>query len=876
MRNNEDYILTTCLVLFPFSSSSTDLSSSWELTNLRRVSDQFSSLGSMDSLEQVSHPYTAGQLSPTKSSTSIDHLGAGKRDSAYSSFSTSSGTPDYSISKSNAASTENMLHKFSQWDSGGKNNNGRNSQDERLTYSHIPGVASGGEAPQAEESSGSRHSISSKTSYGPVWHVPEKKKAAGPSPPPPPLPPPPPPPPARSDSFAATRVHERGIIAQTEGSELKPSVESRRGANLSPKIDRDTFHSSDKPILKQFSSHKQFCLSSGDSQQSQPCHQRHHGDKGALYSQPWAPSFPKPQSGGGYYCRTQELPINGSAQHYSQTQRKSSITSSSNSNTDQNTDISGQNQYYCVTTRLPNLPGKPEDQAKTGSEQKSLSPQAVTKAKYNLPQTQQHVKENSSYNKHQAAVAAEPCIPKLNTDDRGGSRGLNTQMQASNSPSSRQIEQRRSLQPQHRESFQEIRNQSQASNKICPQSTPLLHSLSMDVAGQERTSTSESLESKQLRRSDRFATTLRNEIQIRKAQLQKSKSVSTLPNLEAEADDDQDIWESKATAHVPAGGSFTNTYKVNLKEAQARVLMATSFRRKDLEPVLLENPAAETVPNYPASGLTCKDAQSLPPVLESEISKPGPASGPASRIGCRKRFPAEKKVRSFSEPDKIHEVGVNEDLSCLENPSSSLDQDSLFKESGKSAFFSHVPTQSIMENPFKTKEEAPSSHSDTEGANMAVSGREYTQEITGGPQPTNKPSILDQQRLGTFAEYEAKWSTQGRKAESKGSGRYRSVDNILNPGPVEGPKANGFHERSRSSPSADVYGQVRIINHQENSCFSPKCVSSVSPPGCFLHLIRILTHENRRKDRAKLNIVCVFTCHTQSLRKKQGYSFFTF
>lgn len=830
----------------------------------------------MDSLEQVSHPYTAGQLSPTKSSTSIDHLGAGKRDSAYSSFSTSSGTPDYSISKSNAASTENMLHKFSQWDSGGKNNNGRNSQDERLTYSHIPGVASGGEAPQPEESSGSRHSISSKTSFGPVWHVPEKKKAAGPSPPPLPLPPPPPPPPARSDSFAATRVHERGIIAQTEGSELKPSVDSRRGSNLSPKIDRDTFHSSDKPILKQFSSHKQFCLSSGDAQQSQPCHQRHHSDKGALYSQPWAPSFPKPQSGGGYYCRTQELPINGSAQHYGQTQRKSSITSSSNSNTDQNTDISGQNQYYCVTTRPPNLPGKPEDQATTGNEQKSLSPQMGTKAKYNLAQTQQHVKENSGYNKHQAAVAAESCIPKLNTDDRGGSRGLNTQTQASNSPSSRQIEHRRSLQPQHRESFQEIRNQSQAGNKICPQSTPLLHSLSMDVAGQERTSTNESLESKQLRRSDRFATTLRNEIQIRKAQLQKSKSVSTLPNLEAEADDDQDIWESKTTAHVSAGGSFTNTYKVNLKEAQARVLMATSFRRKDLEPVLLENPAAETVPNYPSSGLTCKDAQSLPPVLESEMSKPGPASGQASRIGCRKRFPAEKKVRSFSEPDKIHEVGVNEDLSCLENPSSSLDQDNLFKESGKSAFFSHVPPQSLMENPSKTKEEAPSSHSDTEGTNTAMSSREYTQEITGVPQPTNKPSILDQQRLGTFAEYEAKWSTQGRNAETKGSGRYRSVDDILNPGPVEGTKANGFHERSRSSPSADVYGQVRIINDQENSCLSPECVSSVNPPGCFLHLIRILTHENRRKERAKLNIVSVFTCHTQSLRKKQGYSFFTF
>lgn len=533
----------------------------------------------------------------------------------------------------------------------------------------------------------------------------------------------------------------------------------------------------------------------------------------------------------------QELPINGSAQHSGQTQRKGSTTSSSNTITHQNTEVSGQNQYYCLTTCQPNLPHKSEDQARTGNEQKSLSPQIVTKAKYNLPQLQKHIKENSSYTKHQAAVAAESCVPKSNTDDRGGHRGLNIQTQPSNPHLGRQIDQRRSLQPQHRESFQEIRNQNHASNKICPQSTPLLHSLSMDVAGQERTSTNESLESKQLRRSDRFATTLRNEIQMRKAQLQKSKSVSTLPNLKGETDDDQEIWESKNTTHISSGGSFTNTYKVNLKEAQARVLMATSFRRKDLEPVLLENPAAETAPNYPSSGLTYKDAHSLPPVLESEISKPGPANSQLSRIGCRKRFPAEKKVRSFSEPDKIHEVGVNEDLSCLENPSSSLHQGNLFEESGKSAFFSHVPPQSMKENPSKAKEEAPSSHSDTEAANTGMSSRAYTQEMTGGPQPTNKPSILDLQRLGTFAEYEAKWSTQGRKPETKGSGRYRSVDNILNPGPVDRTRSNGFHERSRSSPSADVYGQVRIINDQDNSCFSPKCVSSVNPPSCFYILL---------------------------------------
>lgn len=803
------------------SSSSTDLSSSWELTNLRRVSDQFSSLGSMDSLEQGSHPYPAGQLSPTKSNSSIDHLGGGKRDSAYSSFSTRSGTPDYTISKSNAASTENMLHKFSQWDSGGKGNNGRNGQDERSTYSHVPAVGPGWEAPQTEDPSGSRHSTSSRTSFGPVWHVPEKKKSAGPSPPPPP------PPPARSDSFAATRVHERGLAAQSEGTELKSSAESRRSSNLSPKIGRDAFHASDKSILKQFNSHKQFSLSSSDVRQGQACHQRHHSDKGTLFSQPWAPPFPKPQTVGGYYCSMQELPVNGSAQHFAQAQRKPSNASSSNAAADQSADISGQSQYYCVTTcqpAQPNPPGKPEDLAKPGNAQKSLSPQSVTKAKYNLPL---HIKENDGYGKHQAATAAESCVLKTSADDRGSQRGLNAQTQSSGAPSSRPIEQRRSLPPQHRESFQEIRNHSQASNKISPQSTPLLHSLSLDTAGQEPASAIESLESKQLRRSDRFATTLRNEIQMRKAQLQKSKSVSTLPDLEGEADDDQDVWESKNATRLSAGGSFTNTYKVNLKEAQARVLMATSFRRKDLEPVLLENPAVEPMPTYPSSALTCKDAPPLPPVLESVISKPAPVS----RIGGRKRFSAEKKVRSFSEPDKIHEVGVSEDLSCLENASSSLDQETLFKESGKLGCLSHVPTQICIENPPKIKEGAPGSNGEIQDTFKGRSSREHTQEVTGGPQAANKPpSVPDQQRLGTFAEYEAKWSTKEKKPETKDSGRYRSAENILNPGPAERRPSNCFHERSRSSPSTDLYGQVSTINARGKDCFSPRRFSSLNPP----------------------------------------------
>lgn len=823
------------------SSSSTDLSSGWEQTNLRRVSDQFSSLGSMDSLEHVSHPYPAGQLSPAKSNNSMEHLGGGKRDSAYSSFSTSSGTPDYTLSKSNAASTENMLYKFSQWDAGGKQGNGRNSQsliegvkqDDRVAYFQMPGVSTGCEGPQTEDPAGSRHSSSSRTSFGPVWHVPEKKKTASPSPPPPP-------PPARSDSFAVTKVHERGlVITHPEGPEAhvpcKNSTENRRNHNLSPKNDSDSFYTStDKSNQNQFSSNKQYSLSSSDVRQGQPYHQRHHSDKSTLYSQPWATSVPKPQNVGGYYCSMQELPTNGSAQHIGQNQRRTLSTSLTTTATDQNTDSSGHSRYYCVTTCQPAQPnpqplsGKSEDRksvtgvdlAQAGNERISFSP--VTKVKYHLPQQQQHsshIKDSNGYSKHQVTTVLETSLPKSNSDDRGSQRGHNTQTaeaQFMSYPSSRQSEQRRSLplqQPlQHRESTQDIRHYSQVSNKICPQATPMLHSLSMDAAGQEARgpNSDESLESKQVRRSDRFATTLRNEIQMRRAKLQKSKSAATLPGTEGETEDDQDIWEStENTTPISADGSFTNTYKVNLKEAQARVLKATSFRRRDLEPVLLEHPAAEDLPNYPSSAVARKDVTPLPTVSESVMSKSGPAGGQVTRIGGRKRFPAEKKVRSYSEPDKIHEVGVKEDLPSNENASSSLDQQKLFKENGKPAFPNHIPPQSYTENPTETKARGPASTSETEDTLKGMRSREYIKEVQGGPYSAYKLSVLDQQRLGTFAEYEARWNIQKKTPETRASGRYRSADNILDPGPEESTKTTCYHERSRSSPSADLYGQVR-------------------------------------------------------------------
>ncbi|KAM8874006.1 protein Shroom2 isoform 3-T3 [Spinachia spinachia] len=797
------------------SSSSTDLSSGWEQTDLRRVSDQFSSLGSMDSLEHVSHPFPAGQLSPAKSNNSMEHLAGGKRDSAYSSFSTSSGTPDYSLSKSDAASTENVLYKVGQWDAGGKQSNPRNVQsaaegvkaDDRVAYFQMPGVSAGCAGPQADDSAGSRHSTSSRTTAGPVWHVPEIKKKTSPSPPPPP-------PPARSDSFAATKVHERGLVgAHPEGPEPQP--ENRRSHNPPQKNDGDVLPAP-SDISTQFGSGKPVVTSSPAPQH------RQQGEKSTLYSR--AASVPKPQNVEGFHhhhhSSMHELPTNGSAQHFGQNHRRNLSTSLSTAAAEHNADSSPHNRYYCVTTVQAALrdppPARTEDRngvtgsdlAPSGSERSSLSLQTVAKVTYHLPQQQQQQqqqrpssfsKDSNGYSKHQVASVMEATGPKSGCDGR----------ESPSHASSWQPEQRRPPPPQH---HQDLRHHGQAGNKICPQATPMLHFLSTDgdAATTRGPNPEESLDSKMARRSDRFATTLRNEIQMRRARLQKSISAAALPGIEGGAENDQDVWKSAETASPSAAdGSYTGSYKEHLKEAQARVLKATSFRRKDLEPVLLEHSAAEGLANYPASR---KDAAPLPTVSESAMTRAGPAGGQVTRIGSRRRFSTEKKVRSFSEPDQIHQVGV----------SSSPNQQHSRKEARTSAVLNPAPPRSSAGNPTEAQTRGLDPTSETEEPPKGSRSRESTAEVQEGRHSAHRQGVLDQQRLGTFAEYEARWSAQKPPPETRASGRYRSADNILDSEPEERIEPTCLHERSRSSPSADIYGRkVQVPTGRSEAEYSP-------------------------------------------------------
>ncbi|XP_062899542.1 protein Shroom3 isoform X2 [Mobula hypostoma] len=222
------------------SSSSTSDLSGYDHGYLRRSPDQYSSRGSMESLDHTNLPYHSCNLSPAKSTNSIDQLSHhhSKRDSAYSSFSTSSSIPEYpapTLRNERSYSMENMpsrnsLHEgIRQADikyvrtvydshrgiseerevscpSAIKNSNGRPQTDPRSYYKPY---------------SGNRHSI------GPVWNNPSRSFLE-PDDKAPPLPP------TRSDSFMATKSHDKPTSWSGLDGQSKPTRPQQKGVWLLP------------------------------------------------------------------------------------------------------------------------------------------------------------------------------------------------------------------------------------------------------------------------------------------------------------------------------------------------------------------------------------------------------------------------------------------------------------------------------------------------------------------------------------------------------------------------------------------------------------------------------------------------------------------
>ncbi|XP_074849873.1 protein Shroom3 isoform X2 [Carettochelys insculpta] len=125
------------------------------------------------------------------------------------------------------------------------------------------------------------------------------------------------------------------------------------------------------------------------------------------------------------------------------------------------------------------------------------------------------------------------------------------------------------------------------------------------------------------------------------------------------------------------GASFSRNYRNSIKDAQSKVLRATSFRRKDLDisPPLegkprrsAQRPASAHVGmrSTAASRHAPKERHSVTPTQTNaqplDHTERESHTGPQhmSRVGGRKRLTPEQKKRSYSEPDKINQVGISE------------------------------------------------------------------------------------------------------------------------------------------------------------------------------------------------------------------------
>ncbi|KAM6309912.1 protein Shroom2 isoform 1-T1 [Podargus strigoides] len=883
------------------SCSSHDLSNSWDQPSLHRTSDQFSSLGSMDSWDHTPQVAQYGRLSSARSNSSIDHLGSqSKRDSAYGSFSTSSSTPDHTLSNADTSSTENMLYKVGHWETAKHGNksgqflNDNSGIEDKPGYCPTPIQYEVTKSPRTEEHPDGKLTSSGRSSFGPVWYVPDKKKSSSPPPPPPPL---------RSDSFAATKGHEKAHgPVYSEGASTQhftalnrsqpksdwnlETVEQqqwpsracdRRVSSSHYKCDHSSEHTFSS-TGERYNSNAgtinklQSSLSSTDVRFAQPTYSYHHqhqySDESTFFHNARILATPKDQQHYLSYSGIQELPTDH-FHGYSLNQASLLNTSSSlNSATEQKADNTGQSRYYCVTAKQPaqgsSKPLQLKDNswkpavgtdASLGPHENSAVVTMVQKPKYYLPQqsVESSLKgcENSSHypvdREGDARCAVVEAKKPSHTEKSGQKKNLENSSEESETRYSQQ-EYVKGCVPttENRSAQKDFRWGKDESSKISPQKTPMLHSLAQEGKKQtdnspeavtERQAPFDTHLSKQARRSDRFATTLRNEIQMRRANLQKSRSTATLVGS-SETEECNETWKPNSAENVTTSPdtNFTSTYKDHLKEAQARVLRATSFKRRDLEPNLTEylprSPERKTG-SYNSSllALVSEDASGFPEATQAKPNPTGSGSHHVSRIGARKKFTTEQKLKSYSEPEKINEVGMSEDechAHCHPNTSeealgSFADRWKFFEETSKPAYRKSAqkpaPHTLAEEQPERLDRKA---HGGQEGEESWYERRGRAASVGLEPAHASKDNVRNSNsnkaadrivqseqvwRLGTFAEYQASWKEQRKPIEPRSSGRYHSADNILDAGHEQHEKSQYTHERSRSSPSTDFYKQ---------------------------------------------------------------------
>uniref|UniRef100_A0A8C2ULX7 Shroom family member 2 n=1 Tax=Chinchilla lanigera TaxID=34839 RepID=A0A8C2ULX7_CHILA len=778
------------------SSSSQDLSGSWEQTNLQRTSDHFSSLGSVDSLDQPSQPYPSGHLSAAKSNSSIDHLGGpSQRDSAYGSFSTSSGTPDHMLPKAEGSSAENILYRVGLWEASPQ------ALEERPSTVPPRALGDSSKSPRPEDSAEPKLTASGKSSFGPVWHVPDKKKA--------PPSPPPPAPPLRSDSFAATRSHEKTqgppfaeaattqhFAAQTRTQprgDWRPDPADRQRRPQRPSSGKETGGHPDCGWLGCSDraggppGRPQASLSSADVHLVQPPHGGQHLHQGIDESPAGKlrESVREWPRGGGWH----ELPM-----------PRCQDTGPPQARWPKAAD---QSHYSCVAARQPPLRGECWHwDAAPGAPEYPPSHLAVGPS----PQCP-------------LACHEEPG-PLPGAAAEGGFSGFHELPGASHT--------------EQGPPAGGFRGTDAKGSRLSCQRTPVLHSLTQEgqTDATERPLPFDAQVGRPARRSDRFATTLRKEIQTRRARLRKSKSTVTLAAGSA-ADGEAGSWRAQPGA--TSEGSFSSTYKDHLKEAQARVLRATSFKRRDLDPNPADQypgPPERRTGEHGAASSFPGEPDSVSRFWEAGVDKPASSGGGpphVPRVGGRKRFTAEQKLKSYSEPEKMNEVGLSGSCGSQQHPRTPEDSVGTFADRWK--FFEEtskpVPQrpgqrQAVHGLPREKVERPRTAGHGCEGTEPWLQKRSRATsfgEILNGCSRVGNPGKMDPpERLGTFAEYQASWKEQRKPLEARSSGRCRSADDILDAGlDHQHQRPQYVHERSRSSPSTEHYMQELPVEPRRQS-----------------------------------------------------------
>lgn len=820
------------MVLLVCSSSSQDLSGSWEPTTLQRSSGHFSSLGSVDSLDQPSQPYPSGQLLAAKSNSSIDHLGGpSKRDSAYGSFSTSCSTPDHTLPKADAASTENILYSVGLWEAS-RTAGGRLDPpglEERLGHLAPRAPRESSRSPRLEDGPEPKLPPLGRSSFGPVWYVPDKKKA--------PASPPPPPPPLRSDSFAATKSHEKaqgpafaevtaaqqhmaGLTrAQPRGDwRVEPAEAQRRparpgdcrrpgssGCAAEAHLDCGWPPAGPGALCR-----LQASLSSTDVRfppAPYGCqHPRQYSDESPfLHEGPGATAGQGGQPRGVLAGVRPEAP----AQRFQDDNPSQAKWPHA---ADRKGDSGGQSHPRSMTTRQGLLGGPQLSQLRDGY-WRCASPLGAPDGP--APHLVGH-KPRGPFPQPEDAQGRERADP--------GDRGVGSCPPGAEEPPGGSHGNGHGA--PGKQAAHAFKWADGDSGKISAHKTPLLHSLTQEGSrrpaegpegGAERLPPFDAQVGKPTRRSDRFATTLRNEIQQRRAKLQKSKSTVALAGPDEAEGEASGGWRGAAAP----GPAFLGTYKDHLKEAQARVLRATSFKRRDLDPSPAERYAGS--PEEPRAGSHRPEPAPVPHAWEMGPARPPSCAGGVphvARIGGRRRFTAEQKLKSYSEPEKMNEVGLSGGSRPRAHPEDAVgtfaDRWKFFEETSRPVAQRAGPRQVLPAGPKEKLDRPWTAGHGEQGPELRPQGRARTTSFgegaSSGPRKAGKAGTPEApQRLGTFAEYQACWRTQRRGPDARASGRYHSADDILDASLGPHDRLQHVHERSRSSPSTELYKQVSLV-----------------------------------------------------------------